>query len=93
VARLHVPRWLAWAALPSVLLLLLVAFWSWGWFIPLAERRASAAIGRPVTIAHLQLRLGRVVVLTAEDVRIANPPGFAADRPSRRRSGSSRIST
>jgi uncharacterized protein involved in outer membrane biogenesis len=80
VARLHLPRWLAWAALP-VVLLLLVAFWSWDWFIPLAERRASAAIGRPVTIAHLHLGLGRVAVLTAGDVRIANAPGFPADVP------------
>ncbi|MDP3416276.1 AsmA family protein [Falsiroseomonas sp.] len=77
----RLPRWLTWASLPLVILLLLFAFWSWDWFIPLAERRASAAIGRPVTIAHLHLRLGRVVVLTAEDVRIANPPGFAADPP------------
>jgi uncharacterized protein involved in outer membrane biogenesis len=81
VARLHLPRWLTWAAPPVVLLLLLVALWSWDWFIPLAERRASAAIGRPVSIAHLQFRLGRVAVLTAEDVRIANAPGFAADIP------------
>jgi uncharacterized protein involved in outer membrane biogenesis len=40
-----------------------------------------AAIGRPVTIAHLHLRLGRTAVLTAEDVRIANPPGFPDDVP------------
>ncbi|MGK7871698.1 AsmA family protein, partial [Falsiroseomonas sp. E2-1-a20] len=64
-----------------VLLLLLVAFWSWDWFIPMAERRASAAIGRTVTIGHLHLRPGRISVLTAEDVRIANPEGFPADAP------------
>jgi uncharacterized protein involved in outer membrane biogenesis len=81
VARLHLPRWLAWVGAPLVLLLLLVAFWSWDWFIPLAERRASAAIGRTVTIGHLHLRPGRISVLTAEDVRIANPEGFAADAP------------
>ncbi|MGG5887710.1 AsmA family protein [Falsiroseomonas sp. HC035] len=81
MARLHLPRWLAWVGAPLVLLLLLVAFWSWDWFIPLAERRASAAIGRTVTIGHLHLRPGRISVLTAEDVRIANPDGFAADAP------------
>jgi hypothetical protein len=29
----------------------------------------------------MHLQLGRVAVLTAEDVRIANPPGFSADAP------------
>jgi uncharacterized protein involved in outer membrane biogenesis len=81
VARLHLPRWPTWLAPPAILLLLVTAFWSWDWFIPFAERRASAAIGRPVTIAHLHFRLGRVAVLTAEGVRIANPPGFPADLP------------
>jgi uncharacterized protein involved in outer membrane biogenesis len=81
VARLHLPRWLALLAPPAILLLLVAAFWSWDWFIPFAERRASAAIGRPVTIAHLHVRLGRIVVLTAEGVRIANSPGFPADPP------------
>ncbi|MGK7871697.1 AsmA family protein, partial [Falsiroseomonas sp. E2-1-a20] len=64
-----------------ILLLLVVAFWSWDWFIPLAERRASAALGRNVTIGHLHLRLGRTSVLTAGDVRIANPEGFPVELP------------
>jgi uncharacterized protein involved in outer membrane biogenesis len=81
MARLHLPRWLAWLAPPAILLLLVAIFWSWDWFIPFAERRASTAIGRPVTIAHLHVRLGRVAVLTVEGVHIANPPGFPADLP------------
>jgi uncharacterized protein involved in outer membrane biogenesis len=60
---------------------LLVVFWSWDWFIPLAERQASAALGRQVTIAHLHVRLGRVTEVSANDVRIANPEGFPADPP------------
>ena len=44
-------RWLVWLGAPLLLVALLVAFWSWDWFIPLAEARASAAIGRPVKIA------------------------------------------
>lgn len=81
MAYLHLPRWLRWLAPPVILLLLVAAFWSWDWFIPLAERRASAAIGRPVTIAQLHLRLGRIAVLTAEEVRVANAPGFPGEVP------------
>ncbi|WP_328805720.1 AsmA family protein [Sabulicella rubraurantiaca] len=81
MTRLHLPRWLRWTAPPVILVLLLVAFWSWDWFVPLAERQASAALGRPVTIAHLHVRLGRTIVVTAEDVRIANPPGFPTEVP------------
>ncbi len=39
-------RWLLWLGAPLLLVALLVAFWSWDWFIPLAEARASAAVGR-----------------------------------------------
>nr|WP_302474086.1 AsmA family protein [Roseococcus sp. MDT2-1-1] len=78
---MNLPRWLKWTAPPVVFLLLLIAFWSWDWFVPLAESRASAALGRPVTIAHLHVRLGRTIVVTSEDVRIANPPGFPSEVP------------
>lgn len=63
----------------AVLLLgiaILILLWDWDWFIPLVEARASAALGRPVTIAHLHLRLGRVTRVAADDVTIANPAGF-----------------
>ena len=74
-------RWLLWLAAPLVLLALLVAFWSWDWFIPLAEARASAALGRPVKIEHLHVDLGRVSTVTAEGVRVGNPEGFPDDPP------------
>ena len=74
-------RWLVWLGAPLLLVALLVAFWSWDWFIPLAEARASAAIGRPVKIAHLHVKLGRVVTVTAEGVRVGNPPDFPDDPP------------
>ncbi|TPG61074.1 AsmA family protein [Roseomonas nepalensis] len=77
----RVPRWAIWTGVPLALLLLLAAVWSWDWFIPLAERRASAALGRPVTIAHLHVRLGRVTEISAEGVRIGNPEGFPDDPP------------
>ena len=55
---------------------LVVVFWNWDWFIPLAEAQASAAIGRKVTIAHLHVRLARRPVIEADGVTIANPDGF-----------------
>ena len=52
-----------------------VAFWNWDWFITIVQGRASA-LGRPVTIAHLHVQLGRVTTVNADDMRIANPPAF-----------------
>jgi uncharacterized protein involved in outer membrane biogenesis len=42
---------------------------------PLAERKASEALGRPVTIGELHLGWGRRLRLEARDLRIANVPG------------------
>ncbi len=64
-----------------VLLLLLVIFWNWDWFIPFVQSRASAEIGRPVTIQHLHVRLGRTIVIRADGITIANPKDFPADAP------------
>ena len=77
----RVPRAVIWAAVPILLIALLIAFWSWDWFIPLAERRASAALGRPVRIEHLHVRLGRVTEIVADGLRIGNPEGFPEDPP------------
>ena len=74
-------RWLLWLGAPLLLVALLAAFWSWDWFIPLAEARASAALGRPVKIEHLRVELGRVSTVTAEGVRVGNPEGFPDDPP------------
>ena len=60
---------------------LLVVFWDWNWFRPLVEARASAVLGRQVTIHHFDLSLGRPMVLIADNVEVANPPGFVADAP------------
>jgi uncharacterized protein involved in outer membrane biogenesis len=62
--------------MPFVVLALL---WRWDWFIPLAEAQASAKLGRRVTIAHLHVAPGRITRVVADDVRIANPDGFAPD--------------
>ncbi|SHI88863.1 hypothetical protein SAMN02745194_01276 [Roseomonas rosea] len=81
MAGRRIPRWAIWTGLPLAALVLLIAFWSWDWFIPLAESRASAALGRKVTIEHLHVRLGRVTEVSADGVRIANPEGFAEHPP------------
>jgi len=74
-------RRLAWIGIPILLIVLLVAFWQWDWLIPLVESRASAAIGRPVTISHLHVHLGRTIEISADDVVIANPAGWPAGDP------------
>ena len=74
-------RRLAWIGIPVLVIALVVVFWNWDWFIPIVQSRASAAIGRPVTIAHLHVRLGRVVTVTADDVTVANPPDWPSGDP------------
>jgi len=67
--------------LPILFLILLVLFWRWDWFIPLVEARASAALGRPVTVAHLHVHLGRRTRIVADGVTIQNPKDFPKDTP------------
>lgn len=81
MANSRTVRRLTWIGIPVALLILLVVFWNWDWFIPIVQSRASAAIGRPVTIAHLHVRLGRVIEVAADDVVIANPPGWTSSDP------------
>ena len=81
-------RWLAGIGIPTVLLVLLAAFWQWDWFIPIVQSRASAAIGRQVTINHLHVRLGRIIQIVADDVTIANPAAWPKDDPPLASSGS-----
>ncbi len=50
--------------------------WDWNWFRPLAEARLSAAFSRAVSMERLEVHLGRVTILTAYGVVIANPSGF-----------------
>ncbi|TCH98762.1 AsmA family protein [Roseococcus sp. SYP-B2431] len=78
---MRIPRALRWLLGITLPLLLLVLLFRWDWLIPIVESRASAALGRPVTVAHLHVRLGRVPEITLTDLRIANPDGFPADPP------------
>lgn len=74
-------RRIGWIGGSLALLALLAVFWNWDWFIPIVQSRASSAIGRQVTLAHLHVRLGPVVQIAADDVRIANPPNWPAEDP------------
>ena len=59
-----------------LLIVLLIIFWSWDWFIPIVDRQASVAIGRPVTIQHLHVRLGSTMHVVADDVSVAGTDAF-----------------
>ena len=65
----------------ALAVVVLVLLWNWDWFIPIVQSRASAAIGRSVTIQHLHVRLGRQTTVAADDVVVANPDGFPPANP------------
>ncbi len=58
------------------LLALAVALFQWDWLIPYVDKQASAALGRPVTITHLHVKLGLVPHIVADGVTIGNPEGW-----------------
>jgi uncharacterized protein involved in outer membrane biogenesis len=57
----------------------LVVIWGGDLLIPLVASRASAALGRPVTIAHLHIAPGRILQVTADDVTLGNPPDWTGE--------------
>jgi uncharacterized protein involved in outer membrane biogenesis len=59
-----------------VIILLLVIFWNWNWFIPIVDSSASSALGRKVSVQHLNVALGRTTAITASGIAIANPTGY-----------------
>ena len=73
MAERRFPRWLATRRVPRRLVLVVV-FWRWDWFIPLVQTRASAALGRPVTIAHLHVHPGGMTRIVADNVEVATRP-------------------
>ncbi len=80
MTRRRTLKWLAFLGIPVVAIVALILLWNWDWFIPFVDARASATIGRRVTITHLHVQLGRVTHIVADGVTIANPPGFPADQ-------------
>lgn len=61
-------------------LLLLILLWRWDWFVPLINRKASAALHRPVSIAHLHVSPGLNTVVTLDDLDIKQPETFADEK-------------
>nr|WP_246103903.1 AsmA family protein [Swaminathania salitolerans] len=64
----------------AVLIVLLILFWNWDWFVPLVNRRASAALHRPVSIAHLHVSPGFTTTVSVDDLRIEQPKGFEKEK-------------
>ncbi len=56
-----------------------VLIWGSDLLIPLVASRASAALGRPVTISHLHIAPGRTFQVSADDVTIGNPPNWTGE--------------
>ena len=74
-------RWGLGVGLPLAALALLLLLFRWDWLIPIVEAQAAARLGRPVTLQHLHVALGRTITVTAEGLRVGNPPGFPEDPP------------
>lgn len=65
----------------GVALLVLILFWSWDWFVPLVNKRATAMLHRKTSITHLHVSLGRITTVQAEGVQVAQPQTFAQAKP------------
>ena len=64
-----------------VIAVAVVAFWNWDWFIPLVNARATAALSRPTTVEHLDVKLGRTTTIILSGVQVANPDGIGNGKP------------
>src|SRR5579875_1602906 len=69
----------------TVLVLAVIAVGLWQFSGPLLKgivaSRASAAIGRTVTIGDLHIHPGRITTVVADDVVIAEPPNWPQPSP------------
>ncbi len=74
-------RWPYVIGVVAAAIIIFAVLFRWDWLIPFIEPRASTALGRPVTIGHLHVRLGRTVRVVADDVIIGNPSGWSGDGP------------
>ena len=71
--------WLLPLGVALLAVIALVVIWGGDLLIPLVASRASAALGRPVTIAHLHIVPGRILQVTADDVTVGNPPDWTGE--------------
>jgi uncharacterized protein involved in outer membrane biogenesis len=81
MTRRRALKLLGWIGIPVAAVVAIILLWDWDWFAPMVARSASAEIGRPVSIGHLHVRLGRVATIAVDDVVIANPPGWPEGPP------------
>jgi AsmA family protein len=60
-----------------------VAVQEWGGpvIVRIIQARASADIGRPITIGSMHINPGRIATITLDHVVVANPPGWPASDP------------
>ncbi|MBC7801843.1 MAG: AsmA family protein, partial [Gemmatimonadaceae bacterium] len=70
-----------WLGVPVVALVGFALVFSWNWFTPFIAGQATALLGRDVTIGSMHVAPGRVTVVTLRNVRVENPPDFAAEAP------------
>jgi AsmA family protein len=75
--RYHRWRWAGGVVLGvCAAIAMLVLVWDWNWLRTMVEVRASAGIGRMVTMERLEVHPGRSTVIVAYGLRVANPAGF-----------------
>ncbi|MFS8370212.1 AsmA family protein [Acetobacter indonesiensis] len=61
-------------------IVLLIVFWSWDWFVPLVNSRATAMLHRKTTIEHLHVALGRVTTVKVDGLKIEQPKAFEQEK-------------
>jgi uncharacterized protein involved in outer membrane biogenesis len=66
-------RWLTGSGVLLAIVVVAALVFQWDWLIPIVDSQASTALGRPVTITHLHVALGRVTRIEADGVTIENP--------------------
>ncbi len=75
--------WLFGLGLPAIVVALVIAAWIFAGPLlkGIVASRASAAIGRTVTIGSLHVHPGRITTVTADNVTIAEPPNWPQPNP------------
>ncbi|MFT8763887.1 MAG: AsmA family protein [Gluconobacter potus] len=61
-------------------IVILILVWQWDWFVPYIDRKGTAALHRPVSIAHLHVGLGFKTTVTVDDLKIGQPEGFEKEK-------------
>ncbi|MGO3518048.1 MAG: AsmA family protein [Acetobacter cibinongensis] len=61
-------------------IVLLIVFWSWDWFVPMVNSRATAALHRKTSIEHLHVGLGRVITVSVDGLKVEQPKTFAQEK-------------